>query len=153
MAVENLLARLAGECNWSTETRSGGFGGLSHSDIAYCMGGLSIPAYAYCRIKYLHDVSSVPALLKWAVENTPPNKRRFALARLAILESITPRKCGSCEGKGISYHEQGIIKTCPRCHGTGSKSFSNSERARLIDVDKSGYTGECLGWIVRYVSI
>ena len=139
MGIENLLARLAGESSWKTEYSGGSFGALSKSDLAYCLTGMPPHIYAYARAKFLHSTDKIPDLLAWVLENSPHNKRQFELARLAILESICPKHCPDCDGKGIQYGQRGVVTTCQTCRGSGYKAYSAAERARLVGLHRSGW--------------
>jgi len=139
MPIENLLSRLAGESSWKTEYSGGSFGGLSKSDVAYSLAGMPPHLYAFARAKYLHCTDRIPDLLAWVLENSPDNKRKFQLARLAILESICPLHCKACGGKGIQYAQRGVVQTCETCKGSGYKAYSAAERAQLIGLHRSGW--------------
>ena len=139
MGIESLLSRLAGESSWRTECSGGAFGGLSKSDIAYTLSGMQPHEYAYARAKYLHSVDKIPDLLNWVLENSPENKRKFELARLAILETICPRLCPACAGKGIVYGIRGVVSNCQTCQGSGKKAYSDAERAQLVGLHRSGW--------------
>lgn len=150
MGIESILARLAGTCSWKTEQLGYSYGSLSVSDIAYCLSGLSPEHTAFCRVKYLHDPEPMPDLVKWVLENTPENKHSLPMAMLAILESVSPRDCVSCSGRGEIHHKAGKVSECDRCRGSGDLPFTTAERARLMGINFSTYRKN---WADRYDNV
>ena len=150
MPIPELLGRLAGKCSWATEASGGSFGGLSSSDVAYTLSGLSKEHWAYTQVRYFHDPAPMPQLVEWILANTPDSRHSLPMAMLAILESVSPRKCTSCSGRGEQHHKYGRIVVCDRCRGSGNQPFAASERARLIGISRQVFQRK---WANRYDNV
>ena len=136
MGIENLVSRLAGSSSWKTDVSGSGHDSLSLSDIAYCLHGLPPECLAYCHAKYFAISRSVPDLVEWAYQQENPGKKHLELSVLALTESLFPRKCPDCSGRGEIWLKHGRIIECQRCHGSGNAPYSKAERARQIGVSR-----------------
>lgn len=106
--------------------------------------------YNFISLMVLNEATKIVVKEKWRLP-----KRKYLLRRmsaLAVIEALAPRLCRNCRGHGqVLDTKHKLIVECKKCHGTGGgNAFSNTKRAKLLDVDKDNFNKV---WAKRYNQI
>ena len=104
----------------------------------------------YARVKYAQqtgfseelahcmriEASTLSGIGAWRV---PRHEWLLDLSRLALYEDIDPQICPICKGMGQALVNSKIV-ICRACGGSQRASLMDSDRARFMKIDKSGWS-------------
>src|SRR3990167_6653011 len=104
----------------------------------------------YARVKYAQqtgfseelahcmriEASTLPYIGGWRV---PRPDWLLDLSRLALYEDIDPQVCTICKGVGQVVIKSKIV-VCGGCGGSQRASLRDSDRSRLMGIDRSGWS-------------
>jgi len=109
------------------------------TDVCMILATVSNGASRYARLKYSMEYSQRPHVLrsllscalkaKWNKSLT--RKDIYSIVNLALEESLSPAVCPKCNGRKQLIVQDKIYK-CDVCLGVGTRSMSDSARARYI---------------------
>jgi hypothetical protein len=109
------------------------------TDVCMILAKVSSDASRYGRLKYSMEYEQKPSVfrnllgaalkLKW--NKAISNKDIYNIVTLALEESLSPAICPKCNGRKQVIVQNSIYK-CDICLGVGTRSMSDSVRARYI---------------------
>lgn len=143
------------------------FDSLQRYDVVHAMALVkNLPARMLIRIKYADEVSNIDTLenefaaaverglLRHVEQFAAPERWKIPrkgflrdMCRLSLVETIIPNVCWNCVGTKGSPDTGGKWTPCGVCGETGFKRPSESKRARIMGVSKSGWVHS---WSPRY---
>lgn len=160
MNPAKMLARLTVRSTGLGERSNGGTGGITPQDIAAACAGMSDAQYLLLLRIYTQDVTVQPRLFYAIYDQAigiatcghwrlPVGKELVRkMTNLALAEMISPRVCPDCEGKAQVWLKGMAVPTaCKPCGGSGRKSLSSREKARLLEMDDTTFSRY---WSDRY---
>lgn len=159
MSSPEILARLSAGTVDHVRVRGSHHGGLTQSDIAAAMSGMSRLSNIALLLKYAGQVEYIPEfrrLLLLEVSRIagpwPFVRAGFLtdLINLAIDDFMGSGACPGCAGRGVLYR-QSSAKTCQRCSGSGREAgLSRRDIALHIDMPETTFRRS---WSKRYGEI
>lgn len=91
------------------------------------------------------EVVSTASNHHWKIKGER-NEKLKRLTQLIIYELIEPSRCPKC--RGTQYNRN--MKPCKACHGTGYYRIKDSQRAKVLGIDRSTWNRV---WSFRYAQI
>ena len=144
MGLEVLGALTAGSVDPAAVNGRSSSDGLSKSELAGLLSGLSEVETAYALAKFAGDEASTSVVLIMTCKQVMDLADRsgwkvrpsqlHALAAIAVSEALSPCKCKRCGGIGYKLN-----KACLPCNGTGLGHESARSIASVIGVDEAAY--------------
>jgi len=113
-------------------------------DVAYALGTMEGKISKYMRLKYaaqneyraeVERLLLMDIVTLWLSRGWKHNKTKDFLrnmGRMALVESIFPHVCMTCQGTKSQILLQGKVENCPSCGGSGKRRPSYRERAGVM---------------------
>ena len=123
--------------------------------ICYVLAGISKEASRFVRLKYANDFGNLRAVAHALVRSVRKRAPKvlsedelWALAIVAIRETVSDHMCGTCNGKSwVSTGMKQIM--CFTCKGTGKRSKKSKDIADDLEVSLGYYNRYCKRLVER----
>lgn len=103
--------------------------------------------------EYTRTVEKLMDALMW-LRPRPSSKQANLIARQAIMENVVDH-CFTCQGRGHVQGDNGVVKACSACGGSGKRRYSDDERKEVLQMEGKEFdrANRQLGEALKFLSM